>query len=338
MKTKDFSFDLPEGLIAQHPPARRGTSRLLVLGRNDGTIKHSSMKHVYEFVEPGSIMVFNNSRVRKARVYARSRHGGAIELLLIKDLGNATWKVLTSKTRKQRVGKELELPDGLLGTVVGEDGPFRRVLFSREVTDEWLEVYGHVPLPPYIDRPDGVPDSERYQTVYAQPVGSVAAPTAGLHFTEEILTGLSSRGIDIRFVTLHVGAGTFFPIRSEEIDDHEMHEEEYEISQECAADLNRAAADGRKIIAVGTTSVRCLESAYSGGEIQPGRGATRLFVRPGYRFRTVGGLFTNFHTPGSTLLVLVSAFAGVAHIRNAYEEAVAQSYKFFSYGDAMLIV
>ena len=338
MKTKDFSFDLPAGLIAQYPPAERGTSRLLVLGRSDGTIRHSSIEKVDEFIEPGSVMVFNNSRVRKARVFARSRHGGSVELLLIKDLGESVWKVLTSKTRKQHVGKELELPDGLLGTVVGEDGPFRRVLFSREVTDEWLDIHGHVPLPPYIDRPDGTPDAERYQTVYSQPVGSVAAPTAGLHFTEEILSGLSARGIDIRFVTLHVGAGTFFPIRGEEIDDHEMHEEEFEISRECAGDLNRARADGRKLIAVGTTSVRCLESAFDDGEIRPGRGATRLYVRPGYRFKTIDGLFTNFHTPESTLLVLVSAFAGVAHIRNAYEQAVAESYKFYSYGDAMLIV
>ena len=338
MKTRDFFFDLPAELIAQHPATRRGTSRLLVLNRRDGTITHSSVKDIHQFVEPDSVMIFNDSRVRKARVYARSRHGGVVELLLIKNLGNDTWEVMTSKTRKQRIGKEYELPDGVLGTVIGEDGPFRKVLFSREIDDDWLDIHGHVPLPPYIDRPDNTPDTERYQTVYSRIVGSVAAPTAGLHFTNEILGSLSKRGVNTRFVTLHVGAGTFFPIRSEEIEDHQMHREEYEIADDCAEGLNHAAALGRKVIAVGTTSLRCLESAYSGGRVRSGRTSTDLFVRPGYEFKITNGLFTNFHTPGSSLLVLVSAFAGVDYIKEAYQVAMSEGYKFYSYGDAMLIL
>ena len=298
MKTRVFSFDLPEELIAQHPPEKRGTSRLLIL----------------------------------------SRHGGTVELLLIDRLDLLTWKVLASKTRRQRVGKQLELPGNIGAEIVSADGPFRYVRFSYEINDEWLEIHGHVPLPPYIERPDEYEDAERYQTVYSRITGSVAAPTAGLHFTEKMLAVLENAGVEMQFITLHVGAGTFFPIRSEHIEDHEMHEETYEISEECADGICRAIAADRQILAVGTTSVRCLESASEGGKLRAGKGSTDLFIKPGYRFQTVSRLFTNFHTPDSTLLVLVAAFAGIDETKRAYEAAVRKRYRFFSYGDAMLIL
>jgi S-adenosylmethionine:tRNA ribosyltransferase-isomerase len=338
MKTRNFSFDLPEELIAQHPPEKRGTSRLLVLDRHDGTITHSSMSDIHRYIAPGSTMVFNDSKVRKARLFARSKHGGTVELLLLKTSDGVTWETLTSKARRQRIGKELNLPGGVRGVVTGTRDELRIIRFSREITDEWLDMYGHVPLPPYIQRPDDTVDAARYQTVYAGRTGSVAAPTAGLHFTEELMTGLRQNGVNLQFITLHVGAGTFFPIRSEDIEDHRMHVEEFEISKSCAANLNRALADGRDIIGVGTTSVRCLESAVVDGKVKAGRGSTDLYIRPGYRFAAVKRLVTNFHTPGSTLLVLVSAFAGTDLIRSAYAEAVKERYRFFSYGDAMLII
>ena len=338
MKTRDISFNLPEELIAQYPPDTRGTSRLLVLDRSTGSIRHASMRGILEFIDPETVMVFNDSRVRKARIHATSRHGGTVELLLLERLDPFTWKTLTSKTRRQRVGKQLELPGSVSAEIVSAEGSFRHIRFSREIDDTWLEIHGHVPLPPYIERPDGDHDADRYQTVYARITGSVAAPTAGLHFTEEMLKGLQRAGAEMHFVTLHVGAGTFFPIRSEHIEDHEMHEESYEISDESADGINRAVSAGRPILAVGTTSVRCLESASKGGRLLAGKGSTSLYIKPGYRFRTVTRLFTNFHTPDSTLLVLVSTFAGVDEIKRAYQSAVRERYRFFSYGDAMLIL
>ncbi len=337
MKTRNFSFDLPPELIAQHPPERRGSSRLLVLDKESGVISHSSMSEVHSFIEPGTVMVFNDSRVRKARLFAESSDGGTVELLLIRRVDRATWRTVTSKVKRQRVGKTVFLPDGVTAEIVSADGQFRDLCFSREIDDEWLDRHGHIPLPPYISRPDDTGDAERYQTVYSRLTGSVAAPTAGLHFTKEILVTLENAGVEVRFITLHIGAGTFFPIRTEHIEDHQMHEEEYEISSECAAAVNRAASDGRSILAVGTTSLRCLESASGNDGVVPGWGRTALYITPGYKFRTVSRLFTNFHTPGSTLLVLVSAFAGSESVAKAYRVAVREKYRFFSYGDAMLI-
>jgi S-adenosylmethionine:tRNA ribosyltransferase-isomerase len=337
MKTRNFSFDLPPELIAQHPPKLRGSSRLLVFENQTGAISHASIQDLHTLIQPGTVMVFNDSRVRKARLFATSSNGGKIEVLLIRLVDQATWLTVTSKAKRQRIGKKLSFPGGVTAEVVGIDGQFRNLRFSQEIDDLWLDTHGHVPLPPYISRPDDVGDAERYQTIYSRLTGSVAAPTAGLHFTKEILSALEKAGVEVHYITLHVGAGTFFPIRTEHIEDHEMHEEEYEVSSGCAAAVNRAVAEGRKILAVGTTSMRCLESASGDEGIEPGRAKTSLYITPGYTFKTVSQLFTNFHTPGSSLLVLVSAFAGSESIKKAYGVAVNENYRFFSYGDAMLI-
>ena len=337
MKTKSFSFDLPPELIAQYPSQTRGASRLLILEKATGKIDHSMVNRIHEHIDPGTVMVFNDSRVRKARLFARSEHGGTVELLLVRRTGEAEWIAITSKAKRQRVGKMLLLAEGVTAEIISADEQFRTLRFSPEIDENWLDRHGHVPLPPYISRGDNVNDAERYQTVYSRPTGSVAAPTAGLHFTDEILKNLENTGIKLCFVTLHVGAGTFFPIRAEHIEDHQMHEEEYEISQDCARTINTAKNEGRPVLAVGTTSLRCLESATEDSVVKTGEGSTRLYITPGYRFKTATGLFTNFHTPGSTLLVLVSAFAGFDSIKSAYTSAIEKRYRFFSYGDAMLI-
>ena len=337
MKTRTFSFDLPQRLIAQHPPAERGSSRLLVLKRHNGALIHSSMDEITGFIEPGTVMVFNDSRVRKGRVYAATDHGGTVELLLTRQLDPATWICLTSRAKRQRPGKKLILPGGVEALVVSADGELRTLRFSPEIDEEWLDLHGHMPLPPYIRRPDTLEDAERYQTVYSRLIGSVAAPTAGLHFTKEILGLLERAGVELCFLTLHVGAGTFFPIRTEHIEDHRMHEEAYEIPKSSAAQINRAKAEGRKVLAVGTTSLRCLEAATEDNRVKTGKGSTDLYIAPGYTFKTVSALFTNLHTPESTLLVLVSAFAGCNAVKEAYQIAVEKEYRFFSYGDAMLI-
>jgi S-adenosylmethionine:tRNA ribosyltransferase-isomerase len=337
MRTKSFSFDLPEELIAQHPPAVRGSSRLLLLHRKSGNISHSTLKQIHTHIKPGAVMVFNDSKVRKARLFAKSEHGGTVELLLVKRLKPSTWLAITSKARRQRLGKTLMLPEGVTARVIAVDGQFRTLEFSPDIDEKWLDAHGHIPLPPYISRPDDKNDAERYQTVYSNTTGSVAAPTAGLHFTRQILSRLEENNVELRFLTLHVGAGTFFPIRSESIEDHRMHEEHFEISAGCSDAINRAKSEGRSIVAVGTTTLRCLESATDKTGVRPGEGSTELYITPGYRFKTVNALFTNFHTPESTLMVLVSAFAGLESIQGAYREAIEQRYRFFSYGDAMLI-
>jgi S-adenosylmethionine:tRNA ribosyltransferase-isomerase len=321
-------------------------------------------------LEPGSLLVFNNSRVRKARLAAVSKSsGGGVEFLLVKKIDAETWKVMAGRSRRRRPGSRYVFtgPGGeeIAGAeITGADGEFRVLRFDRPITEDWLETYGHIPLPPYIKRQDAPEDSERYQTVYAQRAEaglsagdsalaadrSVAAPTAGLHFTPELLAALEGRGIECVFITLHVGLGTFLPVRTERIEDHVMHEESFSIDDEAAARIERAKAAGRKIVAVGTTSVRTLESAWDGGALRRGEGSTSIFIYPGYRFGIVDALFTNFHTPESTLLMLVSAFAeasdagapaapgGRDFILESYAEAVREDYRFFSYGDAMLIL
>ncbi|MBT3274991.1 MAG: tRNA preQ1(34) S-adenosylmethionine ribosyltransferase-isomerase QueA [Spirochaetales bacterium] len=338
MKTRDFSFNLPEELIAQYPPDVRGTARLLVVNRKKNTLIHSSMSNIGEFIDPGTLMVFNDSRVRKARLFAQSRNGGKVELLLTRQIDEITWEALTSKTRKQKIGKRLALPDDIEAEIVGVDGVFRHLRFSRSIDEDWLDSFGHIPLPPYIERPDKPVDAERYQTVYSKDTGSVAAPTAGLHFTTGLMNDLVKAGIETAFVTLHVGAGTFFPIRSENLEEHEMHREYYQISEKNAALINNALSENRRILAVGTTSIRCIESSCVDGKVAAGLGHTNLFITPGYKFSAVSKVFTNFHTPDSTLVVLVSAFAGQELIQRAYSEAIAERYNFFSYGDAMLIL
>lgn len=337
MKTQDFSFKLPEELIAQEPPAERGLSRLMTLDRRSGDYAHRMVRELPDIIEPGAVMVFNDSKVRRARLFAQGSGGGKVEILLLRRLGDRLWASLTTRMAKQTPGKTLSLPEGLSAEVV-EARPDERVLrFSFEIDDGYLERNGHLPLPPYIKREDKPADAERYQTVYAREPGSAAAPTAGLHFTPAILEALKAKGVELRFLTLHVGLGTFMPVRAENIEEHRMHEEDFTIPPETAQAVNAARAEGRPVIAVGTTSVRSLESAWDGKEVKAGLSSTSIFMYPGYEFKTVDGLFTNFHTPESTLLMLVSAFAGRGHILAAYEAAVAERYRFFSYGDAMLI-
>jgi S-adenosylmethionine:tRNA ribosyltransferase-isomerase len=282
-------------------------------------------------------MVINNSKVRRARIFGRSDTGGRTEFLLVERLPNNRWSAMVSRARKHRTGKHFHFADGVSGTIEGQDGVLRIISFDKPVNEDWLERYGHVPLPPYIERQDEGTDADRYQTVYADPSGSVAAPTAGLHLTEKLLERIRARAVDIETVTLHVGIGTFLPIRSGTIEEHAMHKESYEVPERTAEAVTAARKAGRPIVAVGTTSVRTLESAWQGRELRAGKGVTALYIVPGYRFRAVDALLTNFHTPGSTLLVLVSAFAGADFVRRAYGEAIRERYRFFSYGDAMFI-
>ena len=344
MLTRDYYFDLPGELIAQVPTDRRGEERLLVLDKKSGSYKDMMMKDFPSLIEPGSVMVVNNSRVRKARCYGESETGGTVEFLFLEENSDHSWNAMVSKAKRQRVGRRYRFLDGegaLVEEAVivaeNEDGT-RRVSFSHPLDEDFFTRCGHVPLPPYIKREDDFSDESRYQTVYASQSGSVASPTAGLHFTKELLDEVKGRGVEILPVTLHVGAGTFLPVRSEKVEDNHMHYERYTVSDETADAVNRAKAEGRPIVAVGTTSVRTLESATGeDGLVHPGWGRTNIFIYPGYRFRTVDRLLTNFHTPESTLLMLVSALAGREHIMAAYEHAIAQRYRFYSYGDAMFI-
>ncbi|MDR0390091.1 MAG: tRNA preQ1(34) S-adenosylmethionine ribosyltransferase-isomerase QueA [Spirochaetaceae bacterium] len=342
MKTKDFSFNLPGELIAQYPPAERGKSRLMVLDRSTGSRTHRMVEELPDILDEASLLVFNNSKVRKARLYARSLAAGInTEFLLLnreQDDGRCVWKVMAKRARRRRMGSRYAFADGREGEIVGEDGEFRLLRFDQPIDENWLDVYGHIPLPPYIKRDDGEMDSERYQTVYARVPGSAAAPTAGLHFTDALLEKLRRKGMETAFITLHVGLGTFLPVRSENIEDHKMHEEVFTIDEQSAARIEDAKARGRPIVAVGTTSVRTLESAWDGKKLRRGEGSTDIFIYPGYSFNLVDALFTNFHTPESTLLMLVSAFAsGREWILESYELAVRERYRFFSYGDAMFI-
>jgi S-adenosylmethionine:tRNA ribosyltransferase-isomerase len=422
VKLSDFYFDLPENLIAQYPPVRRDQSRLMVLDRSSGRREHHGVADLPGLLEPGSLLVFNNSRVRKARLSGRALDTGAeVEFLLVEKLrpesiaasgpagqsGAAErsgaseagpgaegllWRAMVRRARRRRPGRRYVFAAGEAGQagsdareaeITAEDGEFRILCFDRPIDDDWLDRHGHIPLPPYIRRQAGALDGERYQTIYARETGSAAAPTAGLHFSPELLRSLEETGIESAFITLHVGLGTFLPVRTENIEDHRMHREIYTISAEAASRIERARAEGRKIVAVGTTSVRTLESAWQisaglkprGGDdsrrepwppgtLARGEGSTGIFIYPGYRFQVVDQLFTNFHTPGSSLLMLVSAFAeadagafagdlanastgaggppggtvrGRELILESYAEAIREGYRFFSYGDAMLI-
>ncbi len=337
MKTSQFYFDLPQELIAQKPSDRRGESRLILLDKKSGAYKHSYMKNFPDFVDKDTLIVVNNSKVRKARLYGISETGGRVEFLLTKRKSPVEWAAVVSKKKKQKTGKKYSFPGGITGMIAGDEDDLKIVRFSAAVDDKYLDVNGHMPLPPYIKREDNEDDWNRYQTVYAEETGSTAAPTAGLHFTESIINKIKDKGIIITPVTLHVGLGTFIPVRTENVEDHSMHEEEYEISEESAELINRAKREGKKILAVGTTSTRTLESAWTGTEVKAGRNSTDLFIYPGYRFNVVDQMLTNFHTPDSSLIILVSAFAGTENIKRAYREAVLRKYRFFSYGDAMFI-
>jgi S-adenosylmethionine:tRNA ribosyltransferase-isomerase len=340
METTDFSFELPEELIAQFPAPERGADRLLVLDRASLARTHRRVADLPSLVEPGTLLVFNDSKVRKARVYGTPigpDGAGEVEFLLLDRIGSGRWRAMVKRAKRQKVGRRYAFPAGVEAEIEAEDGEFRLVRFDRDLGDEWLDEHGHIPLPPYIRREDAPADSSRYQTIYARAVGSAAAPTAGLHFTPAIMDALRAAGAEIAYVTLHVGLGTFLPVRAEKIEEHRMHEEAYTIGEETAAAVEKAKREGRPVLAVGTTSVRTLESAWKDGHLERGSGRTSIFIYPGYRFKVVDRLFTNFHTPASTLLMLVSAFAGRDLILETYREAVAERYRFFSYGDAMYI-
>ena len=339
MKTHDFFYDLPEELIAQTPLEKRDTSRLMLLDRATGQVRHKHFYDILDYLNPGDCLVMNDSRVLPARLLGHRPTGGAVEVLLLRDLGNKCWECLCKPGRKMQVGNEVIFGNGELTAVVKEvqETGNRVVEFRFEgIFLEVLEQLGKMPLPPYIK--EELQDQERYQTVYSKVLGSAAAPTAGLHFTPELLEKIAAKGVSIGYVTLHVGLGTFRPVKEEEITDHEMHSEYCVISQETADLINRTKANGGRCICVGTTSCRTLESwAAEDGHMEPKAGWTNIYIYPGYKFKVMDGLVTNFHLPESTLIMLVSAFAGREHVLAAYREAVEEKYRFFSFGDAMFI-
>ena len=341
MKTHDFYYDLPQELIAQTPLADRDSSRLLVLHKDTGGLEHRTFHDVIDYLQPGDCLVLNNSRVLPARLLGhREPTGGAVEVLLLKDLGSDTWECLTKPGRNTPVGTTLSFGDGLLtATVVEamEDGNKKVCFHYAGIFLELLERLGKMPLPPYIK--EELQDQERYQTVYSKVNGSAAAPTAGLHFTPELLRAIRDKGVELAYVTLHVGLGTFRPVKAEEITDHHMHAEFAMIDRETADILNRTRSRCGRIVCVGTTSCRTIESfASEDGTFTERSGWTDIFIYPGYRFKAMDALITNFHLPESTLIMLVSAFAGKDRIMQAYETAVSERYRFFSFGDAMLIL
>ena len=339
MKTHDFWYDLPEELIAQTPLEKRDYSRLLVLGRNSGEVSHKHFYDIIDYLSPGDCLVMNDSRVLPARLLGHRPSGGAVEVLLLRDQGKKKWECLCKPGRKMQVGNEVIFGNGELSAVVTEvkDDGNRIVEFRYEgIFLEVLERLGKMPLPPYIKAE--LQDQERYQTVYSREVGSAAAPTAGLHFTNELLEKIRQKGVRTAFVTLHVGLGTFRPVKAEEISEHHMHSELCMISEDTAATLNETKAGGGRIICVGTTSCRTLESLVNDdGTFDAKSKWTEIFIYPGYQFKAMQGLITNFHLPESTLVMLVSAFAGRENVLAAYNEAVQQRYRFFSFGDAMFI-
>jgi S-adenosylmethionine:tRNA ribosyltransferase-isomerase len=354
LRVVDFDYELPEELIAQEPPAERGTSRMLVMDRASGGVRDSTFSEFPSLLREGDLLVLNDSRVIPARLFARrtlrrekEKPTGRIEVMLTEPAGENQWHALVRPGRKVAIGERLVFPaqDGtvVLEAEVLERGQFGdRLLQFAPVEDVFgiLERIGHIPLPPYIHRDDAATDRERYQTVFSRERGSVAAPTAGLHFTEQVLETISERGVEIARVTLHVGLGTFAPLRVERVDEVHLHRERYSISAEAADALNRARDEGRRVVAVGTTVVRTLESAAlraGSAPITPHSGDTEIFISPGFDFRLVGALLTNFHLPQSSLLMLVSAFAGREHVLAAYKHAVEQRYRFFSYGDCMFL-
>ncbi len=341
MNTHDFFYNLPDNLIAQEPIEPRDHSRLLVMERENGELRDRHFYDLLDHLRPGDCLILNDSRVLPARLYGcRADTGSPLELLLLTPHGNDVWEVLAGPGKKAKPGFRLSFGEGALTADVLEvlEGGNRLVKFSYEGNFyEVLESIGQMPLPPYIKKK--LDDQERYQTVYSRERGSAAAPTAGLHFTPELLQKVQDLGVEIGFVTLHVGLGTFRPVKVENIMDHKMHSEHYALSAETAALINRTKARGGRVIAVGTTSCRTLESiGMTDGIIRPAEGWTDIFIYPGYKFQVLDGLLTNFHLPESTLIMLVSAFAGYDHTMAAYDHAVAEQYRFFSFGDAMLIL
>lgn len=336
MQVADFYFELPDALIARHPLAERRASRLLVLDGQSGQMSHRNFADLLDYVRPGDLMVFNNTRVIPARLFGQKATGGKLEILVERVTGNRSVLAHVRSSKSPKPGSQILLDGGGAAEMVARHDALFELIFDEDVLP-LLERIGHMPLPPYIDRPDDAADRERYQTVYAQRAGAVAAPTAGLHFDEALLDALRDAGVQTAYVTLHVGAGTFQPVRVERIEEHHMHREWLEVTQEVVDAVAACRARGGRVIAVGTTSVRSLETAAREGELKPFSGDTDIFIYPGKTFHVVDALVTNFHLPESTLLMLVSAFAGYPETMAAYAEAVAQRYRFFSYGDAMFI-
>lgn len=340
MKTSDFYFDLPEELIAQDPLEDRSSSRLLVLNKETGSIKHKVFKNIKEYLKPGDCLVLNNTKVIPARLIGEKEGTGAkIELLLLKRMEGDVWETLVKPGKKAKPGTRIVFGSGLLVgeiTEVVEEGNRHVKFYYEGIFEEILDQLGQMPLPPYITHQ--LQDKNRYQTVYAKYEGSAAAPTAGLHFTQELLQELKEMGVEIASVTLHVGLGTFRPVKVDDVTQHHMHSEFYQVLPEEAEKINAAKREGRRVICVGTTSCRTIESAADeNGVVQAGSGDTEIFIYPGYQFKVLDCLITNFHLPESTLLMLVSALAGKEHIMDAYHEAVKERYRFFSFGDAMFI-
>ncbi len=351
----EFDYELPPELIAQHPLPDRDASRLLVVSPNDETMVHGSFRDIGEFLQPGDVLVFNNSKVLPARLYGYKQDTGAkVELLLTKRFGAYEWEAMAKPAKRLKEGSVvlfshamdstgMSKSAGSSGSSIGKAiitgvGPegLRTVRFELQSSmEEFLHHIGQMPLPPYIHEPLEEPD--RYQTVYAKSEGSVAAPTAGLHFTEPLLAQLRAQGVELHFVTLHVGIGTFRPVTADRVEDHHMHSETYLVEKDVASAINKAKSEGRRVIAVGTTALRTLESAHQNGVLMAGTGDTDIFIYPGYRFQVIDALITNFHLPKSTLLMLVSALMGTELTRRVYAEAVRQRYRFFSFGDAMFI-
>ncbi len=340
MKVEEFNYELPEELIAQTPIEKRDESRLMVLNREKQTIEHKTFKDIINYLEPGDCLVRNNTKVIPARLYGRKATGAKIEFLLLNRIEKDLWECIVRPGHKLKPGTEVEFGDGILKATILDvmEGGTRKVVFQYEgIFNEILDKIGLMPLPPYIH--ESLKEKERYQTVYAKYEGSAAAPTAGLHFTEELLNKIKDKGVEIANVTLHVGIGTFRPVKVENVEEHHMHSEHFYIKQEDVDKINKAKQSGKRIIAVGTTSCRVLETiADEKGMVKPAEGDTQIFIYPGYQFKCLDGLITNFHLPQSTLLMLVSALAGKDYIMRAYAEAVKEKYRFFSFGDAMLIL
>lgn len=341
MQRSDFHFELPDELIARYPEADRSASRLLHLDGSSAQVTHRQFRDLPELLQAGDLLVFNDTRVIPARLLGQKVSGGKVEVLVERVTGPQTVLAHVRCNRAPKAGQELLLENVLKARVTGRDNALFLIEFDPQHTVfEWLEQYGHMPLPPYIDRPDEAHDRERYQTVYGRKPGAVAAPTAGLHFDTKILADLTARGIEFAHVTLHVGAGTFQPVRVDNIHEHKMHSEYAEVPQEVVDAIARTRARGGRVVAIGTTSVRSLESAAQASlpnSLQPFAGETDIFIFPGYEFQVVDAMVTNFHLPESTLIMLVSAFAGKDAVMAAYNDAISQRYRFFSYGDAMFV-
>jgi S-adenosylmethionine:tRNA ribosyltransferase-isomerase len=338
LKKSDFDFDLPNALIAQAPLAERSASRLLVLDRGAGTRQNRQFRELPGMLQPGDLLVFNDTRVLPARLFGHKESGGAVEILIERVIGTHEARAQLGVSKKPKEGGRILLADGSAVTVLGREGEFFRLRFeSQEPLEKILLRLGEMPLPPYIERKPGQEDTTRYQTVFAREPGAVAAPTAGLHFDEGLLARLAERGVEFGYVTLHVGAGTFQPMRAEDVSDHVMHREWLNVGAELVDKIRRTRAAGGRVIAVGTTVVRALESATVEGRLHPFAGETQIFIFPGYRITSIDGLITNFHLPQSTLLMLVSALTSREFILDAYRYAVQERYRFFSYGDAMLV-